>query len=85
MVHCLGISMWIIYWTYIVFALIFVLSRIGSLTAHSAERAEITAFPEACSEWAAERGCTRIVAAKDGCVKELEIPEEFNIGFKSDM
>ena len=25
-------------------------------------------FPSACGDWALERGCTRIVMEKDGCV-----------------
>ena len=38
-------------------------------------------FPDACGDWAAADGCTRLVLETDGCVKTGDLPEEYDIMF----
>ena len=75
---------WILYITVVIFLAFLASLRLAVLLLHKSWRDNITSsntnpFPDACGDWAAKDGCTRLVLETDGCVKTGDLPELYDI------
>ena len=57
------------------------LVKIGTLTAVTSNQVDFISFPNDCSAWAKEQGCTRVVLEKEQCVRPKDIATKFSTTF----
>ena len=69
------------YLLYFCFVVGFIVLRSMTLAAHSKVLSDIESYPDACSPWAAEDGCTRIMWYQDNCTNVGDIPTNYSTVF----
>ena len=76
------VVLWVLYLVLVVLIGLFALARLLSLVMRASWRDDLDGkFPEACGDWAADMGCTRVTLEKAGCTRPEEIVDENSLVF----
>ena len=75
-------GLWIIYIVGICFVGVLLFCRIVSLSRRYGWRHDLNGMPDACGDWAAKSGCTRVGIHEADCTRPGSIPTKNNVIFK---
>ena len=70
------IVLFVIYFTSIVLVTVCAFARFSSLLSRYNFRKNLTTFPDQCSSWSIENGCTRVSFIADQCTRAEKIPTD---------